>query len=162
MNKLGYIFAVVGLLMLWACENEKALSPLINVKKIVVCSEDTIHCAAQEIPGLKEGDEIDILLDLDGNGSNLKSLNISSSEKNVVTCFEYREENQQHISDTQLTNKEEGMLYFVDGVTHFSLVVRAKVGVVQEDDLKIKAYLSARAECESGVLELNFKVKEKN
>lgn len=162
MKKLCCILFLSVWVLLTACEDGKAPSPLIKVKKIVVCSDDTTRCNVSDFPDLKEGDEINILLDLDGNGSDLKSLNIASSEKNVETCFKYRNGAQGDISETQLTNEEKGMLYFVDGVTHFSLMVRAKVGAVEGDNLKIKAYLSARAECESGVLELNFKVKGKD
>lgn len=144
--------------LLSSCSNDKVLAPVIKLQSIVVNQNTAINYkdSLNKLPVLYEGDELEMELELDGNGSSLNTLNVSSDNKGIETSFSPLDNGL--ISDNKnFTDLENGRLGFIDGVLSFPLTVKIKVTSNQVGKSKLSFHLSARAECEGGgVLELEF------
>lgn len=153
-------------LFLGAC-SDGGESPLIKIEKLYVktesksadtsTSEEDYANKMDELPTLKKGDEVNALLLLDGNGSELKTFKLQSDDElNTKLIYQKTEVS----TEGNLTNEENGQLRFKDGVTRIVIMVRATVAHVDKNgDAKLDFYLSSKAECEGAHEEIGLKTK---
>lgn len=153
-------------LFLGAC-SDNGESPMIKIEKLHVIAESTVEGAEKEnyankmdeLPVLKEGDEIKALLLLDGNGAELKTFKLQKDNDEALdTKLIY--EKAEVSTEGNLTDEENGQLRFKDGVTHTRIMVRATIVHVDKNgDVKMEFYLSSKAECEGAQEEIGLKTK---
>lgn len=159
MNKLLLGLLVLPLI-LSSCSSDKALAPMIVLQSVAITQDSTVNYkdSLENLPILNVGDEVELELFLDGNGSALNTLNVSGSNKNIEILLIPSVE-ALITGNTNFTDLEKGRAGFVDDVANFKMKTRLKVVSTQDGGtVKLTFHLSARAECESGgVLELTLK-----
>ena len=154
--KINYLF--IGLIALLCSCADNIESPIINVERLYINGDSNFNYAyqADDLPALKIGDKVEIILYLDGMGSELQTFQLEADDE-VATVIDFK----QSIvtSEGNLTDAENGRLRFADGVMYTQLRVNAVVQEVDESNaVKMNFYLSSKAECESAqeVLELKL------
>lgn len=149
--KKNLLMVLFGTFMLSSCSSDLAVSPAIDIEKYSING-----VAVQGSPLVKVGDELELQLDLKGNGSDLKTFQ-AKANKTEMNLILTNYEKQNVSQDKNFTDVTACKISFVDGVMHSSVTVKAKVQSVQEDMLKLNFYLSAKADCEGSTLELDLK-----
>ncbi|WP_294630258.1 DUF5035 domain-containing protein [uncultured Bacteroides sp.] len=153
-------------LFLGACSNSGE-SPVIKIEKLYVKAESDSDSTTEEdyankmeeLPVLKEGDEVKALLLLDGNGSELKTFTFQKDDNKALTTHLVYEKSEVS-TEGNLTNEKNGQLRFKDGVTTTRVMVQATVSQVDKNgDVRLKFYLSSKAECEGAQEEIGLKTK---
>lgn len=157
MKKVFFIWYLILPFCFLSCTEEKADAPIIRLIGVSVNLGEVIEESDEmvELPLLEVGDQLDILLELDGNGSDLNSLNVKSDEEGSVKFVFWPEDYTAIEEDKNFTDYSKGYIGFKDGVTHFLLSVKATV-LRADDDMKICFHLSNRAKSQGGLLELEF------
>lgn len=152
-------------LFLGAC-SDSGESPVIKIEKLYVKTESDSDGAKEEdyankmdeLPALKEGDEVEALLLLDGKGSELKTFTLQNDEE-VKAKPRFLEESEIS-TEGNLTNENRGQYRFKDGVKQTRVMVEATVVHVGKDgEVKLSFYLSSKAECEGAQEEIGLKTK---
>lgn len=146
-----FLMILLGTYIFSSCTTDGAISPTIDVERLSVNG-----IATKENPSVKVGDELELQLDLSGNGSDLKTFQAKAdkNEMNLVLA-DYEEQNVSQ--DKNFTNINACKISFIDGVMHTSVKVKATVESVQEDTLVLNFYLSAKADCDGSTLEVKLK-----
>lgn len=161
MKKLLTFF--LPLLLLTACSSSVP-SPIIKMTGLYV-NDDGVDYAQRlsELPALKVDDEMDIQLGLDGNGEELNTFLVDTSEvkkEKVVIVFD--ELSEETLSkDKEFTDKENGKLGFIDGVSQTVVGVKAKVCKVTPEGVAFRFYLFSKGDCEGAKYELKINTAEK-
>ncbi|MEG2330751.1 MAG: DUF5035 family protein [Bacteroides sp.] len=144
-----------SLLLLAACSTN-GLSPVITVTSLYV-NDDTIDYAQTlgSMPSLVVGDEVNVTLDLNGNGAELKTFQVNRTAEIKLDSLGY--EKREVTSEIDFTDVEGGRLRFVDGVNDTHLLVKAKVVSTTEKETKLSFYLSSKAETNAAQYDLVLK-----
>lgn len=146
-NLLTFLFSV---LLFTSCLPDNAVSPVIDVKSCMVNGKNIIGC-----PAVKAGDQLELQLELKGNGSDLKTFQAKANKQ--AMNLELADYEKQNVSkDKNFTDVSACKISFVDGVMHSTVKVKAVVQSAQSDTLKLNFYLSAKADCEGTSLELDM------
>lgn len=144
-----------SLLLLAACSNN-GLSPVITVTSLYVNDDITDYAKTLEsMPSLVVGDEVNVTLELNGNGAELKTFQVNRAAEIKLDSLGY--EKREVTSETDFTDVEEGRLRFVDGVNDTRLLVKAKVISTTEKETKLSFYLSSKAEANAAQCDLILK-----
>ncbi|WP_455593261.1 DUF5035 family protein [Bacteroides sp.] len=148
---------VLPLSLLAACTSSVP-SPVIEVTGLYLNDDETDYAQRMgEIPLLKVDDEMDIQLRLDGNGEELNTFLVDTSEVNkekVTIAFDEIPE-ETLSKDKEFTDKENGKLGFKDGVSQTVVGVKAKVCKVTPEGVTFRFYLFSKpAESEGAKYEL--------
>lgn len=153
-------------LFLGACSNSGE-SPVIKIEKLYVKAESDSDSAKEEdyankmdeLPALKVGDEVKVLLLLDGNGAELKTFKLQKDNDEALDTKLNYEKNEVS-TEGNLTDEENGQLRFKDGVTQTKVLVQATIKQVDKNgDVRLEFYLSSKAECEGAQEEIGLKTK---
>lgn len=138
---------VLPLSLLAACTNSVP-SPLIEVTGIYINEGETDYARhLSDLPSLKVDDEMDICLKLDGNGEELNTFLVDTSEENkekIAIAFDKLAE-ETLSKDKEFTDKENGKLGFKDGVSQTVVGVKAKVRKVTSEGVTIRFYLFSKS-----------------
>lgn len=157
-------------LFLGAC-SDSGESPVIKIEKLYVKTDSDSGSAKEEdyankmdeLPALKEGDEVEALLLLDGNGSELKTFTLQNENDEEVEAKPRFLEESEISTEGNLTNENKGQYRFKDGVRQARVMVEATVAHVGKDgEVKLSFYLSSKAECEGAQEEIGLKTKVEN
>ena len=154
--KTIFSLLLVSVLLL-ACANNE-LSPVISVTNLHLSGDETDYAeAAESMPVLKVGDEVDVTLRLSGNGAELKTFQVNSSAEVKLDELGF---NPKEVSpETDFTNVEKGRLRFVDGVNTTTLMVKAMVISTVKKETKLSFYLSSKAETDAAQCNLILKTQ---
>ncbi len=145
--KFNYI-SILFLFLLCSC-TDNADSPIINVEKLFVNGDLTQNFAydTDMMPVLSIGDEVEVILYLDGMGSELQTFQLDKDNE-LMTEINYAHSIVSN--DANLTDEKNGRLRFKDGVMYTQLKVNATVQEIDTDNtVKLSFYLSSKAECET-------------
>jgi hypothetical protein len=149
-----FFTTIASLFFLSSCSSDIAVSPAINIEN---CSVNGAQVSG--VPSVKVGDEVELSLNLAGNGSELGSFQAIVDEKEIkMSLADYEKENV--TTDKNFTNTAECQLRFVDGVKVSNVKVKAMVQSVDADHINMKFYLSAKANCEGSELNVELKKDE--
>lgn len=156
---------VLPLSLLTACTNS-APSPVIEVAGLYINEDETDYAQhLSDLPSLKVDDEMDIHLKLDGNGEELNTFLVDTSEVNkekIVIAFDKLAE-ETLSKDKEFTDKENGKLGFKDGVSQTVVGVRAKVRKVTPEGVTFRFYLFSKpVDCEGAKYELKISTTEQS
>lgn len=144
-----------SLLLLAACSNN-SLSPVITVTSLYVNDDMTDYAQTLgSMPSLVVGDEVNVTLELNGNGAELKTFQVNRTAEIKLDSLGYEE--REVTSEADFTDVESGRLRFVDGVNDTRLLVKAKVVSTTEKETKLSFYLSSKAETNAGQYDLVLK-----
>ena len=157
MKKLTTFLGVI--LLLCSC-GDSIESPIINVERLIVNEDPTRNYAVltSDMPSLKVGDKVEIMLYLDGMGAELQTFQLESDEE-VATLIDFKQS--VVTSEGNLTDAESGRLRFADGVMYTQLNVVAVVTEVDDTNAaKLNFYLSSKAECDSAQEMLELKLNQ--
>lgn len=148
------IFSFVFFLAACSVDSE---SPVITVEKLLLNdSEENYAEQSAQIPTLNLGDEVQIFLTLDGNGSDLKSFQVTK-DANIETGLVYEED--EFSSDRNFTDPEKGQFRFINGVTNSHLTVNATVTELDKDGgAKLSFYLSSKTQSGSAQKVIHLKI----
>lgn len=158
---LAFLFS---LSLLTAC-TDSVPSPIIEMARLYLNDDNRVDYAQRmgELPLLKVDDEIDIRLKLDGNGEDLNTFLVDTSEVNkekVTIAFNMIQE-ETLSKDKEFTDKENGKLGFKDGVSQIVVGVKAKVCKVTPEGVTLRFYLFSKpAESEGAKYELKVGTTE--
>lgn len=158
---MGKLLSVLLALIVFlsSCEEGKVVAPAIEVESIVVNGDNLVDYkdSVDRMPVLKPGDEVEVRLYLDGNGSFLNSLNVTSDNPDVQAIL-LPSGDSAIAGDKNFTDLENGRMSFVDGVLSYEVKSRLQVVSSSANVVRLSFHLSARAECESGgIFELLLK-----
>ena len=145
--KFNYI-SILFLCLLCSC-TDNADSPIINVEKLFVNGDLTQNFAydTDMMPVLSIGDEVEVILYLDGMGSELQTFQLDKDNE-LMTEINYAHSIVSN--DANLTDEKNGRLRFKDGVMYTQLKVNSTVQEIDTDNtVKLSVYLSATAQCET-------------
>lgn len=158
MGKLLILF-LASFALLSSCDEGKVIAPAIGLDGVYINGDTTVNYmdSLQTMPALKAGDEVEVRLILDGKGSSLNSLNVTSDHADVVAIL-VPSMDTIVAADTNFTDLEKGRMSFVDGVMNCKVTSMLRVVSPQEAETRLSFHLSARAECEAGGL-LNLVLK---
>lgn len=164
--KKHLLFLLLSLSCLACSENDA--SPEIRVKSLYLDSEAKVMSEddntqknyannPDELPALKAGDGLTILLSLDGNGADLKSFQMKKhGSLDTKLLFQSEEVS----NEENLSKPEDGQIRFSDGVKKTDLMVKAKVIAIDDNgDAKLSFYLSSKAECNGAQEEMALKTE---
>lgn len=161
MNKLMSSLLII-LITLCSCESDKVAPPVIEIERVIINQDSTVNYkdSLDKLPVLKFGDEVEVSLYLNGNGSSLNTLNVSAANQSVKTSL-IPSANAQIAEDKNFTDLENGKMSFVDGVGQCEVKSKLLIISTAEKNIKLSYHLSARAECEGGgILDLEFRTAE--
>lgn len=139
-----------------ACSTDTE-SPVITVERLLVNENvDNYANHSSQLPTLNPGDEVLVFLTLDGNGSDLKSFQVTK-DKNIDTGLVYPKE--EISSDKNFSDPEKGQLRFINGVATSHIMVRATVTELDKDGgAKLNFYLSSKSQSSSAQKVIDLKV----
>lgn len=149
--KKVFLTTILGVALLCSCSSDTAVSPAIKMESCTVNGE-----LVSGTPSVKAGDVVELALDLEGNGSELQSFQAAADADKVKIALADYEKNRV-TDDKNFTDTIKCRLRFVDGVTVSSVKVKATVQSDTDDKMALKFYLSAKADCEGSVLEVDLK-----
>jgi len=147
-----FFCTIIGALCLSSCSSDTTVTPpAIHIENCSVNGD-----VVSGTPSVKVGDVVEVSLNLAGNGSELVTFQANADEKEIkMSLADYEKDNV--TTDKNFTNTTECQLRFVDGVKVSNVKVKATVQSVQEDLMKLKFYLSAKANCEGSELDVELK-----
>ena len=162
MKKLLAFLLPVSLLT--ACISS-APSPVIEVAGLYINGDDTDYTQhMNEMPSLKLDDEMTISLKLDGNGEELNTFLVDTSEvnKQKVTIVFDEVSDETLSKDKEFTDKDNGRLGFKDGVSQTLVGVKAKVRKITPEGVTFRFYLFSKpADCEGAKYELKVRTADR-
>lgn len=142
-------------------------SPVITVEKLyikTVANEgaERVDYASriEDLPVLKEGDEVEAILHLDGNGADLKTFSLMNDRELVVKPLLF--DKSEISTEGNLTNESKGQYRFKDGVRQSQVMVRAVIEESEKEEVKLSFYLSSKAECEGDEEEIEFQLQQED
>lgn len=161
MKKL--LLAWVLLLLLAACADSTS-SPVIELTKCFVNDDGIDYAKRMEtLPSLQKGDEVTLLLKLDGRGEELNTFLVKEKKEEeqmetMKITFVGPSEDQLS-EDKEFTDQAKGKLGFTDGVNQIQFEIKAKVIQVVNQEVTLLLYLFSKpADCEGAKLELKLKM----
>lgn len=135
---------LLPILLLTGCSDSESDMPIMDIVGIYkVGDEENINYANQfnRMPPLVEGDEVEILFDLAGNGNDLRSfIVITDNEKLKTILFFMADEISAEFSDA-----DKGVLVFVDGVRETGLTVKIRITAPMDGEQPVSFHLSSKA-----------------
>lgn len=149
-------------LLLGACSDSPS-SPDIRITNFYVNGDEKVDYAKdmESLPPLHVNDEVTMSLNLDGNGEELNTFLVhedmeEGSATSVKIAF-LDLADAQLSQDKEFTDKEQGKLGFIDGVSRMNFKITAKVFRVTNDKVLLKLYLFSKpVDCEGAKLELEL------
>lgn len=144
MKKIFLLFTLLVFLSSCLSTGE---TPIIIVDSLLVNGEIPECYLSNNVgtPILKEGDELELTLQLDGNGANLQTFSIGIPQKYLDLELIYDAE--LVTTEEELIDVESGLLRFSDGVEKAQIKLLAQVEEVLDDreTLTLSFYLSSNA-----------------
>lgn len=134
-------------------------SPVITVNKLLLNdSQENYADKSSLIPTLNLGDKVQVYITLDGNGSDLKSFQLTK-DGNIVTGLDY--EKDEFSSDPNFTNPKKGQFRFINGVSTSHIKVEATVAELDNNGgAKLSFYLSSKSQSSSAQKVIELKIKK--
>lgn len=131
-------------LFLLSCSTSDSDKPKIEIVEVYVDGDDTNYLnKLNRMPLLNVGDRVDIGLDLDGNGNDLRTFMILNQEpalvETTITLFQYDE-----VSDG-FSDLDNGTLGFVDDISATYLTVKAEIKSIAEEKVTLSFCLFSKA-----------------
>lgn len=134
-------------------QSDMAIMEIVGV--YIDGDENNVNYANQfhRMPALGQGDAVDILFSLRGNGNDLHSFIVTNENNDVkTTLFFMGDEVSKDFSDF-----DQGVLVFVDGVSETGLTVKAIVTDPAEGSRPVSFYLFSKAtDCKGAHIELKI------
>lgn len=140
-----------------SCSSSDDDIPVIEIIKLCVNDDETnYYDKLNHLPVLVVGDELNIELKLDGRGNELYSFLIQEEKTQVPLFSVDMEYNKDEISD-ELSNPENGILVFKDGI--LGTVLRLKVVTKAiANKATISFYLSSKGDTEGAKKVIDLKL----
>lgn len=147
---------VFSIFLFTGCLDSESDMPIMDIVGIYITGDEGETNYANQFNNmspLTEGDEVDILFDLAGNGNDLRSFIVKADNEKLKTIMFFMiDEVSNEFSDI-----EEGILVFVDGVAETGLTVKVKITAPMDGEQPVSFYLSSKAaDCQGARIELKL------
>lgn len=149
-------------LLLGACSDSPP-SPDIRIAHFYINDDETIDYAKklESLPSLEVSDVVTISLHLDGNGEELNTFLVQEDKEEGDAAsmkIAFADLPDAELSqDKEFTDKDQGKLGFIDGVSQMNFKITGKVLRVTNEKVSLKLYLFSKpVDCEGTKVELEF------
>ena len=146
------IIFIVFVLFLWGCTSQND-TPTINVSRISINGEvqNKYIYDDDKVIELEEGDELELILTLNGNGNDLQTFNMTFNQYDLNTELIY--DSQIVTTEGNLTDPLNGRLRFMDGIVKTEIALKSTISNIEYDDeeIIISFYLSSNAGSEGAM-----------